>query len=275
MELRRIAVLVALVMVPLVALAQEQDVEGSKDHPLLSRMPGYYISQYEQSEFAGHAFLVGGKETQVEGRLTRILYGKQPDAKEPSRLQILRNYESALAKIGGTVLTSDADGSSYLKLVKDGREVWVHVDAYITSQYGLWIVEKAGMKQDVVADAAAWRADIRSTGRAVVYGITFDTDKATLKPESAPVIKEIAALLAGSPDLKLLVVGHTDMTGDLAHNRTLSEQRAAAVVAALVGTHGVAASRLAAFGVGPLAPVAPNDSEGGRAKNRRVELVRR
>ena len=98
----------------------------------------------------------------------------------------------------------------------------MHVDAYITSQYTLWVVEKAGMKQDVVADAAAWRADIRSTGRAVVYGITFDTDKATLKPESAAVIKEIAALLAASPDLKLLVVGHTDMTGDLAHNRTLS-----------------------------------------------------
>ncbi|NLH11280.1 MAG: OmpA family protein [Holophagae bacterium] len=262
-------------MVPLAVLAQEQDVEGSKDHPLLSRMPGYYISQYEQSEFASHAFLVSGKEIQVEGRLTRILYSTQPGAKEPSRLQILRNYENALAKIGGTVLTSDADGSSYLKLARDGREVWVHVDAYITSQYTLWVVEKAGMKQDVVADAAAWRADIRSTGRAVVYGITFDTDKATLKPESAAVIKEIAALLAASPDLKLLVVGHTDMTGDLAHNRTLSEQRAAAVVAALVGTHGVAAPRLAAFGVGPLAPVASNDSEEGRAKNRRVELVKR
>ncbi|MGV8040187.1 MAG: OmpA family protein [Thermoanaerobaculaceae bacterium] len=277
MGLRRITALVALfvLLAPLVALGQEQDVEGSKDHPLLSRMPGFYITQYEQSEFASHAFLVGGRETQVEGRLTRILYAKQFDAREPSRLQILRNHESALAKVGGTVLTSDADGSSYLKLARDGREVWVHVDAYITSQYGLWIVEKAGMKQEVVANAAAWRADIGSTGRAVVYGITFDTDKATLKPESAPVIREIAALLAGSPDLKLLVVGHTDMTGDLAHNRALSEQRAAAVVAALVGTHGVAASRLAAFGVGPLAPVAPNDSEEGRAKNRRVELVRR
>lgn len=277
MVLRRNAVLVVLCVLlsPLVALAQEPDVEGSKDHPLLGRMPGFYISQYEQHEFASHGFLVGGKETQVEGRFTRILYGKQPDAREPSRLQILRNYESALTKIGATVLTSDSDGSSFCKLVKDGREVWVHVDAYITSEYGLVIVEKAGMKQDVVAHAAAWGAAIGTSGRAVVYGITFDTDKATLKPESAPVIKEIAALLAGSPDLKLLVVGHTDMTGDLARNRGLSEQRAAAVVAALVGQHGVAASRLSAFGVGPLAPVAPNDSEDGRAKNRRVELVKR
>jgi OOP family OmpA-OmpF porin len=86
-------------------------------------------------------------------------------------------------------------------------------------------------------------------------------------------IKAIAELLAAQAALKIFVVGHTDNVGTLASNLTLSRQRAEAVVAALVANHGVAPSRLVADGVGPLAPVAPNDSEEGRQKNRRVEIV--
>jgi len=274
--LKAIAVVaVAALAVPVAALAQEGDVEGGRDHPLLTRMPGYYISRYEEKEFEAHTFKVGEQDVQVEGHLTQIRYALASGAKEASRLQILRNYEAAIGKIGGKVLRSDYDGSSFLKVVKDGKEVWVHVDAYITSEWTLWIVEKAAMKQDVVANADAWHADIASSGRAIVYGILFDTDKATLKPESDPVLREIAALLAKDESLGLLVVGHTDMTGELAHNMKLSDERAASVVSALVTRHGVAAGRLKGYGVGPLAPVASNDTEDGRAKNRRVELVKR
>ena len=272
------AIVLETLVVPLLAVAgfaQETDVEGSKDHPLLTRMPGYYISRYEETAFDGRSFWVGEQEVKVEGRLTHILYALKAGAKEASRLQILRNYEAAIAKIRGKVTRSDYDGSSFLKVTKDGKEIWVQVDAYITSEWSLWIVEKAAMKQDVTANADAWRNDLASTGRAVVYGILFDTDKATLKPESEAAIREIAALLAKDASLNLLVVGHTDMTGDLAHNMKLSEDRAAAVVAALVGRHGVAAGRLEGYGVGPLAPVAPNNTEDGRGKNRRVELVKR
>jgi len=265
----------ATVVLPAAALAQEPDAEGSKDHPLFTRMPGYYISRYEETEFEGHAFWVGEQQVQVEGHLTHIRYALQGGAKEPSRIQILRNYEAAITRIGGKVTRSDYDGSSFLKVARDGREIWVHVDAYITSEWTLWIVEKAAMKQDVTANADAWRADIASTGRAVVYGILFDTDKATLRPESETALAEIASLLAGNASLNLLVVGHTDMSGDLGHNMKLSEDRAAAVVAALVAKHGVGGARLKGCGVGPLAPVAPNDTEEGRAKNRRVELVKR
>jgi outer membrane protein OmpA-like peptidoglycan-associated protein len=265
----------AVVVVPAAGLAQEADVEGSKDHPLFTRMPGYYISRYEEKDFEVHSFWVGEQEVPVEGRLTNIRYAVKSGAKEATRLQILRNYEAAITKIGGKVTRSDYDGSSFLKVTKTGKEIWVHVDAYITSEWGLWIVEKAAMKQDVTANADAWRDDIARIGRAVVYGILFDTDQATLKPESSAVLREIATLLSRDPSLNLLVVGHTDMTGEFAHNVKLSEDRAAAVVAALVGTHGVAAGRLKAYGVGPLAPVASNGDEDGRAKNRRVELVKR
>jgi outer membrane protein OmpA-like peptidoglycan-associated protein len=138
------------------------------------------------------------------------------------------------------------------------------------------IVEIKPMQENmVVVDAKALGAGIDRDGRVSVYGILFDTDKSDVKPESKPTLDEIAKLLKERPSLRLYVVGHTDMTASLAHNRSLSESRARAVVKALVEGYGIAASRLEGHGVGPLAPVASNASEPGRARNRRVELVAR
>jgi outer membrane protein OmpA-like peptidoglycan-associated protein len=94
-----------------------------------------------------------------------------------------------------------------------------------------------------------------------------------LKPESGPALDEIAKLLKDQPQLKVFIVGHTDMVGDPAANVKLSQARAQAVVTALVTKNGVASARMIPFGAGPYAPVATNRSEDGRAKNRRVELV--
>jgi len=258
-----------------IAGAQETDAEGTKDHPLLSRMPGFYISRAENKDFESHDFyLDDDKKVEVEGKSSFIFYVLQPNGKEPSRLEILRQYENAIKKIGGTVLSHDRDGSSYMKVTQGEKEIWVHVDAYITSQYSLWIIEKAGMQQQVTADATAFSNDIRTTGHAAVYGIYFDSGKSEIKPASDPALGEIAKLLKGDPALKLNVVGHTDNDGTLDINMKLSEARAAAVVQALVGKYGIAAARLKAFGVGPLAPVAANDTADGKAKNRRVELVK-
>ena len=111
--------------------------------------------------------------------------------------------------------------------------------------------------------------------RALVYGIIFDTDKSEVKPESEAALKQITKLLEQNPSLSVRVVGHTDATGDFNHNIQLSEARAKAVVTALSARMGVSAARLSAHGVGPLCPVASNDTEEGKAKNRRVELVKR
>jgi flagellar motor protein MotB len=136
------------------------------------------------------------------------------------------------------------------------------------------VIESVPMDRGMVTvDAAAMAKDIAATGRVALYGIHFDTDKADIKPESAPTVKEIAALLAADPALKLYVVGHTDDVGGFDYNTRLSQRRAASVVRALTAEHGIAAARLEPAGVGLLAPVAPNDTEEGRAKNRRVELV--
>lgn len=126
----------------------------------------------------------------------------------------------------------------------------------------------------VTVDAAAMAKDISSTGHVALYGLHFATDKTDLEPESQPMLQEIAALLKQDAALKLYVVGHTDNVGTFAYNVGLSERRAGAVVKELTVKHGIAAARLTPAGVGMLSPVAPNDGEAGRAKNRRVELVK-
>lgn len=103
--------------------------------------------------------------------------------------------------------------------------------------------------------------------------VNFDTDKATIRPESAPTVAEVLTLLQQNPTLRLAVQGHTDNAGTSQHNQQLSEARAAAVVASL-SQAGIAATRLQAAGFGQTKPLADNSTEEGKAKNRRVELVK-
>jgi len=175
--------------------------------------------------------------------------------------------------VGGTILQSDPQRWVNGKIVKDGQEVWAEIEKG-NSKIWLRIVEKKAMEKYIVADAAAFANDIRTTGHAAVYGIYFDTGKSTIKPESAAAIGEIAKLLKADPGLKVQVVGHTDNVGDVDGNIKLSQDRGAAVLQALVRDHGIAAARLRAYGCGQFAPIASNDTEEGRAKNRRVELVK-
>ncbi len=123
-------------------------------------------------------------------------------------------------------------------------------------------------------DATTMQAEMGRTGRVVLYGIQFDHDKATLRRESQATTDEIAKALAEDGSLSIYVVGHTDDVGSLGYNQDLSLRRAQTVVEALI-SRGVDAGRLTALGVGPAAPVASNDTEDGRALNRRVELVKR
>jgi outer membrane protein OmpA-like peptidoglycan-associated protein len=137
------------------------------------------------------------------------------------------------------------------------------------------VVESAPMETKMVTvDAGTMAKDVATTGHVALYGIYFDHDKSDIKPESAPTIQEIAKFLKQDPKLTLYVVGHTDNVGGYEYNMGLSQRRAASVVKELTSKHGVQPARLKPAGTGPLAPVAPNDTEEGRAKNRRVELVK-
>lgn len=255
-------------------LAQnEPDAEGSLDHPLFTRMPGYYISDSDVKEFDKYTSpYATGQDEIWEGKVTRLGYYIKTGAKQASMLQIARNYENAVKKLGGTILANEGrviEG----KIEKNGGVTYVHVEAYNDGQnYSVVIVESGTMKQDVLADAAALSASIAATGKAAVYGIYFDTGKSVVKPESNASLEEITKLLKQNGSLALYVVGHTDNVGALDYNLKLSADRADAVVKALIGK-GIVASRLKGSGVGPYSPVASNHSDEGKAKNRRVELV--
>lgn len=282
------------------ALAQSpnNDMEGCKDYPLFNRMPNYYISDCGTVEFDARKFPVGPpleeqkpKVVEVEGALTYLRYNLTEGAKPASGLQIMRNFENATKTAGGTVegkypnwCTAYVDYDPRLgntctnwgvsmKFVTPEKEVWAYMQVIGEEGYAIQIIERATMKQDIVVDAAGLQQGLSATGHIAVYDILFDTAKSDVKPESDATLKEIAKLMGQNPSLKLHVVGHTDNVGDLAANMKLSQARAAAVVAALTGKHGVAASRLGAFGAGPYAPVASNATDEGKAKNRRVELV--
>ncbi len=295
------------------AAGQDQDVEGSKDHPLISRYPGSVIKNYLTKEFDEFTLPLSkvvdqkfAKSQHLEGKVTRIVYGA-PQGR--AVLEVFRNYQGALKKAGFETLFTCGpqdcygSGSSSARVYGSGDydDYWgpdhgihyvsaklarpeghVYVSLLVDDQGGnfrpnveMYVIEMKPMESELIAvNAASLANDINRTGHASVYGIYFDTGKADVKPESDATLKEIAKLFQGDPMLKLYVVGHTDNQGALDLNMELSRRRADAVLAALTTKYAVPAGRLRAYGSGPYAPVASNDNEDGRAKNRRVELVK-
>jgi outer membrane protein OmpA-like peptidoglycan-associated protein len=275
--MKRLIGLLLLMLAGIAPVLAQDDTENSKDPALFTRMPGFYIYRYDDLQFDRFEFPTGQDKTQaVEGHSLFIIYWLRDNVQEPSALQIIRNYTNAIKKIGGQLLYEWEDGGSQnvtMKLVKEGKETWAYVYA-AGNTYNINIIEKEAMEQDVVADASSMAKSIKETGKVAVYGIYFDSGKSTLKPESLPALQEISKLMKADPALKLYVVGHTDNTGTFDANLKLSMERAAAVVNALVTQHGMNAASLKAYGDGPTAPVASNDTEEGKALNRRVELVK-
>ena len=267
-----VAAFAVLIAIP--AVAQVKDAAGCKDPALFpNRMPGYRIEKCESKPFASWDFNTAKppKKT-VEGEFTFIQYTVDKAEESRSGVEVVRNYENALSKIGGKVFASDPQRWLTGYVTIEGKDVWVQVDRG-NSKIWIRIVRQRGMEQTIVADAAAFSKDLKSTGHVTVAGIYFDTASAVLKPESAPAIQEIAKLLKSDAALKVFVVGHTDTVGNVDANLKLSRDRADAVLQALVAQHGIATARLRSFGAGPFAPVATNGTDDGRALNRRVELV--
>jgi len=295
------------------AAGQCEDRDG-KDHPLISRYAGSCIYTYAQVAFEEFTLPLGkiadGKFTKsqhLEGKITSIEYN-MPENR--SVLEVFRNYESALKQGGFEVLYSCAapdcasgdvghtpplyggggdryepnwEGSHmrYLsaKLSRPAGDVYAALS--VVNPYGdavtgyLYVVEVKPIETGLVAvNAAALEGGLAATGHVEVPGILFDFNKSEVKPESKPALDEVAKMLKANGTMKVWVVGHTDNVGTLEANMKLSEARAAAVAKFIAANYGIEMARLKGCGVGPLAPVASNGSEEGRAKNRRVELVK-
>jgi outer membrane protein OmpA-like peptidoglycan-associated protein len=275
----------------------EDDADGCKDHPLFNRMPGYRINtcdtrKFDARDFPASAALDGDnkpvKVETVEGVQTYLVYDMPGETEHASPLQIQRNYQNAVVAAGGEVVAvypaessgkglnddtwGSGDRASVLRLNKGGREVWVQVHPYNGgSGYVLYIGEREVMQQAIATNDLL--ASINKDGYVALH-INFDTGKASIKPDSFPQLDQVVAALKQAPALMLDICGHTDDVGTPASNQTLSETRASSVMKYLIDK-GTAPSRLAAKGYGQTKPVADNRNEDGRAKNRRVELVKK
>ena len=286
MSLLKRFLILALLLTPVITLAQKplQDKLGVKDPALFTRMPHYFLSGANpviETQFDYFEFRVSQGKTVVRERVEghKFVYNYTFDrtaGTQASGLQIARNYQEAIKRLGGEILF---DGPSVkatydpttLRIKKDGKEIWAEVLTR-ASTYSLTIVERQAMVQDVVANAETFKDGLAQNGHVEVPGIFFDFNKSELKPESEAALAEVAKLLSADKALRVWVVGHTDNIGSAESNVTLSNARAQAVVKALVQKN-IVVTRLAAKGVGPFSPVASNSTEDGRAKNRRVELV--
>jgi outer membrane protein OmpA-like peptidoglycan-associated protein len=250
------------------AFAQETDAEGCKDSPLISRFPGGAIHQCDNKEYEQVDFPLNSDASQTKHLEGEYHYWDIGTREGTSQIQVYRNFETAIAKAGYTFDYKNPPS----EFVAHKGSTWIHIESKGDYYYQTIITEKQ-MQQEVTADASALADEINKTGHVAVYGIHFDTGKSDILPDSESTLTEIVKLTQHQPDLKLRVEGHTDNQGNAASNQTLSDKRAQSVVAWLTG-HGVAASRLTAKGFGQTKPVADNSTDDGRAKNRRVELVK-
>lgn len=251
------------------------DAKGCKDSEVLTRLPGCRIARCRTAEYDMFEMPVAKPERKpvqkktLEGELEQIWYQCGADT---SPLQIAKNAENAFRQAGFSIPFTDRYFTTrfYVTAQKGAQWAYVAADGRF---YQLTTVKTKEMEQAMKAGADGWIDQINQTGRVSIYGINFDTAKATIKPDSEKVLSELVSLLQKQPDWSLVVAGHTDNAGSDAINVPLSRQRAEAVITWLAAK-GIDKSRLVPAGFGSKKPVADNATDDGKAKNRRVDLVK-
>ncbi|MBD1392300.1 OmpA family protein [Mucilaginibacter glaciei] len=271
--------------------------------PYLTAPEGYRFNDFTKSDLETLHFGVDSKLLAVEGKTFKSNIYKN-DKETPFNVQIVsKAYENAITTLGGVqisskILPGEIDKIGKGVLEKENHSYGIiganeftlnHVNTYVirTADAEVWIelsfwenggyinILKKGsaeiptvsiIKSDVIKN------DLDKTGKATVY-INFDIDKSTLLPDGIKAVDEITTVLKNDPTLKLSIEGHTDNSGKVENNKTLSTSRATTVLETLVKS-GISVSRLKAAGYGSSKPIADNTNEAGKAKNRRVELVK-
>lgn len=272
------------------------------DFPYLKLPAGYSPLDRDTKsfDFAEFPFWTDDGYEWVEGKLQTGTF-RADEGKEFSELEVVRNIQALVASIGGVKVgggkvsdVGDEEERRVSKLMstykgalcypsidqfqsfvirRSDRLIWVHL-CVRNNRGGLAIAETTPLEITAsLLPASEMKQQLDDDGKVSVQ-VNFAVDKAEILPGSEPQIAQIVALLKQDPALELSVNGHTDNTGDADHNLALSKARAGAVVDAIVG-QGIDGSRLSSEGFGQARPIADNDTEAGRAGNRRVELVKR
>lgn len=266
--------------------------------PYFALPDGYQpVNPPETREFGHFLFWTGAALREVEGKVFLSLIGPK-DGKTYASYELRKNIEAVLTQAGGRKIADGRIPGSVTETLPEDirvgmyeglgnvygapvqtwvirrpdRQIWVH---FVPDSNGAaWTIleTKPFVQTAALLPAERLKQDLDKTGKAVIQ-VNFATDRTEILPASAPQIDAVAALLRTDPGLRLAINGYTDGAGAAAHNQALSDGRAKAVVARLVGA-GIAKDRLRAEGFGAASPVASNDSAAGRAQNRRVELVK-
>ena len=271
-----IAASFALVALPVFAQTPGVDENDCKPSPLMSRMPGCGVWECSKKDFDAFDVVINkaGEAKTLEGEVEHMKFVCPASA---SQLQLQRNAEAALRKSGYTIVYSGKHQNHDNPVVTAQKGAqWIQVQTAQFNEFPTYeqtaILVKE-MAQEMSATAQAMSDAIAKSGKLDVYGITFATGQATITPASDQVLSDVLAVLTANADWRLRIEGHTDNVGDKAANLKLSNARAAAVAAWLTG-RGIDATRVSVAGLGDTQPVADNAGEDGRARNRRVVLVK-
>jgi outer membrane protein OmpA-like peptidoglycan-associated protein len=223
--------------------------------------------KYDQIDFVNAA----GEDVKEEGNLTYIWYGfnSESGAQSPSYFQILKNYSTAILKIGGKK-NYQGDGSAFYELKKNGKDYKIAVRLVNSCDILLYVLEMVPMVQEITANEML---DALNKDGRIALDILFETGKSTIDAGSLSIVDQIFEMLNSSAEIKISIEGHTDNIGIAANNKKLSQDRAKAVMDALVAK-GIVSTRMSYKGWGQEKPVGDNSTDEGKAKNRRVEIVK-
>jgi len=305
---------VLLATSPNAALAQRTDRSGSSDHPILSRFDGSTIDKYEELQFDRYLLPLGpaidgktlDKTIALEGRITKINYAFWEEPR-PSLYQLYKSYEGVLMERntevlytcfkeecrngGEDVVTTYAMTKRLLNgFMGFGEHAYIaarlpngsqdtYLGIYLKQErsnvaYELHFIEVEAMDTNKITMAEITDG-MEQEGKQAFYGLYFETGSANLKESSENELALLAEYLNANSDASYFIVGHTDNVGSYSSNKFLAKARAQSVISALQEQYGLGVENLTAVGIGPVSPVASNATEGGRAQNRRVELVLR
>jgi len=235
----------------------------------IAHVKGYAIDDYSYNRYNEYTFYYNKKAHIHKGKFWKLNFRNSGNDKNSHRYAIAHDYTAKILKLGATVL-KDEDNNMLFKLDQNGTVNYIKLESYDRT-FSLTIIQEEPFIQSLVLTPDTIKAELDKTGKITLEGIYFDFNKATLKPSSKKAILSTVALMQKYSDLVLSVNGYTDSKGSETYNHKLSQERAASVRQAIID-EGIESSRLQSQGYGEKEPIASNETEEGRAKNRRVEL---